>query len=158
MIDTNAILALGLQLAIIFTTYFLFRKWGKVHSFYLGTIVTFVVLLIKDALPWISIWQIEFLYTPKWHHSRIGVICLCLAIVYKGIIHLFSAKWGFINRVQNVLEEKTMKIGPFRVQVFYVCLAIAFLAVETQLHEIVYFNTFMFPDRGFPLDIKLRLG
>ena len=145
-------------MSVLIGTFLLVRKHPQSVSMHYGAILTFAILLFKDALPWISIWKTEFTFQPKYHHSILGAICLVLALLYKGAIALYYDKWAFTRFIHHVFEERVWTIGPFKFVIFYLFLSIAILALETQLHEIIYFQTLKFPDRGFPLDIRLKLG
>ena len=158
MADSEAFLAIIIQWGVLIVTFLIVRKQPHSVSMYYGAILTFSLLLYKDALPWISIWKTEFTFQPKWHHSKYGAICLILALLYKGAIAICYDKWAFVRFMHHIFEERVWTIGPFKFVLFYLALSIAILALETQLHEIIYFKTFRFQDRGFPLDIQLKLG
>ena len=159
MIDYRAIGALVVQFLVIGITYIIVSKWTQFSSVKLGVLIMVFFLLLGDALPWISIWKVEFTFDPKWHHSRSGLFCLFLALIYRGFVYIFSDHFESVRSLRYYLEEKIwLNVGSLKIQLFYVCLGIALTLVLTQVHEIFYFGTLKFPDRGFPYDIRLRLG
>jgi len=158
MAELKAMAVLLIQFVSIEITYLILRKWPQFSSIKIGVGFTLLILLIADALPWISIRKTVFTFQKKWHHSRIGIICIALAILYKGIRRLLYDRWELVRTLQYHFEEKFINIWFINVQFFYFCLGVAITLILTQIHEIAYFGTMKFPDRGFPLDLKLKLG
>jgi len=154
--DQWAFIALGIQIIAIFVTIYSLRNHPEKESIEKGAIFTIIILFLKDALPWISIWQTDFLYTQRPHHSSYGLLVLLLMQVYRKNIEYCMKRWSQASKIKNFIEE--FKIPYCKCRLFYFGIGIVFTSILTQIHEIIYFRTLFFPDRGFPLDIILRFS
>jgi len=155
MFNLRAIISIVIQVLITIVLILHFRYHKQKRSIALGVIFVLVVLTLVDALPYLVIQEREFLYIPKYHHSTGGLLGFLGVGIYKLLLYFKTVK---AQKIQHFIEHQKYSIYGYTFQfsnIVYFFIGVGLISVLSQLHEIIYFGTIKFPDRGFPWDIHL---